>query len=693
MRKKFISLILILCLLTAVLCGCADKDSWQRGDITVTVLNGEHYRVSGENKQKVTSDTVTFEIELDEGYEVVGAFGDGCEISDNLSWQQTVTFKNVRYSSTVQLETKLKDTVPFGAFSEEDMGGIKISSALGASADGEWYFGDMLYIEAQPTEETRFLGWSTQNYLTAGGVLLTENREIVFDTKSEYDYSEIYANFRKKSDDANCIIYNLGTGEKVTQDCTTLIAHHYRANTLTEKNLKDGGYALKDGAMLAGWQTEDGSYVGLGSRVTVSDKEPIFLNAIWVDYSPENEFVFDAESGAITGYTGSAQSVVIPDKIGGKEVKVIAEGAFKNGSAEVFYIPSTVTSVKPNAFLNCTHLTELYMSDNIYEISDSSFTGCANFTTVHMNAYLNPNYCHDIHAGISDVFDQLILAEGRKIVLVGGSSVQHGYDYAIIEDMFANEIGQITAFNFGLTMGISGAIWFDLLEEFLSEGDIYLHAPELWSVPIYTEFNASALTGQVGRIWSYVYTFAFLESNWQLVGNIKINDYCNFFASFSEFNSYRRSWNGITYAHYFGGGDGRGGAIGPEIGWDANFGLNGDLRFDAAYPDVIRSAGTDMYARLAEKGVKVFYTFAPINRVNLYVSYGNEDNLYAQAMAHTEKVKTALKGSGATVLLSQYDTIYDGRHFFNTDYHLGTPTRQEHTRKIISAMIEELKNE
>jgi len=43
------------------------------------------------------------------------------------------------------------------------------------------------------------------------------------------------------------------------------------------------------------------------------------------------------------------------------------------------------------------------------------------------------------------------------------------------------------------------------------------------------------------------------------------------------------------------------------------------------------------------------------------------------------------------VLLNQYEVIYNGGRFCDSDYHLGYPTRDIHTRKVMNALIEELK--
>jgi hypothetical protein len=88
-------------------------------------------------------------------------------------------------------------------------------------------------------------------------------------------------------------------------------------------------------------------------------------------------FVFDANTGSITGYSGQGGDVVIPETIGGVTVTKIGDGAFQgmvNLTAVV--IPESVTSIGSNAFFFCTSLASITIPDSVLVIGENAFWNC-----------------------------------------------------------------------------------------------------------------------------------------------------------------------------------------------------------------------------------------------------------------------------------------------------------------------------
>lgn len=77
----------------------------------------------------------------------------------------------------------------------------------------------------------------------------------------------------------------------------------------------------------------------------------------------EYSFKGDSQNGRyaiVSGYTGSLEKIIIPDRIQGVPVREISSGAIKyNDSVKAIYIPKTVNIIGDNAFYSCNNLEEI----------------------------------------------------------------------------------------------------------------------------------------------------------------------------------------------------------------------------------------------------------------------------------------------------------------------------------------------
>ena len=89
------------------------------------------------------------------------------------------------------------------------------------------------------------------------------------------------------------------------------------------------------------------------------------------------EYGFSREGGiSIRDYIGSDKTVVIPSKIDGQAVTVIAGGAFVGTSIESVVIPDSVKFVVARAFYGCDQLKTVDFGDGIIEIQEEAFREC-----------------------------------------------------------------------------------------------------------------------------------------------------------------------------------------------------------------------------------------------------------------------------------------------------------------------------
>lgn len=84
---------------------------------------------------------------------------------------------------------------------------------------------------------------------------------------------------------------------------------------------------------------------------------------------------------------GMAQedTINIPSKFNGLDVKVIGESAFENYSfIKKIIMPNSIISIENSAFKNCYSLTKVVLSKNLQIISDYAFYNCENLQNIEL---------------------------------------------------------------------------------------------------------------------------------------------------------------------------------------------------------------------------------------------------------------------------------------------------------------------
>lgn len=88
---------------------------------------------------------------------------------------------------------------------------------------------------------------------------------------------------------------------------------------------------------------------------------------------------------AIESYVGPESTVIIPDELKGKKVKIIKDNAFK-GNSKINYVklPSNLESIGNDVFKDCITLREVIFNDSIDSIGDSAFAGCSSIKIINI---------------------------------------------------------------------------------------------------------------------------------------------------------------------------------------------------------------------------------------------------------------------------------------------------------------------
>ena len=425
---------------------------------------------------------------------------------------------------------------------------------------------------------------------------------------------------------------------------------------LNPNTLHDNGSFARDGYTLIGYNTKadgTGEYVTLGGRVNAYGKGAIDLYCVWAENSPEGDFTV-AENGtgvAITKYNGTAETVTIPETIGGKNVNKISTGAFLNNTTvKKIIVTKNVGTIEKNAFDSCSALESIVIWDASYgksSFSDSCMKNCTAFKSVYINTVYTLN--SDWTSCGAAKFDRLMWAKDKKkIIIVGGSGSLYGYDCAVID---AALYGEYEIVNLGENANITSLTYFDIIEEFITEGDIVLWCPEPGSWTLGSS-NCSS------RFWN------FRKTDYGFMQYLNLSYYDNFFSSFATNCS---TLAGSTFKNF------------DQLTSDAS--KYGDIlsnrdskkelyEYNFNYNLSEKAALTEIFGNIAAKGGTVFFSFAAMQDTDAIDDY--EISIYEDMILEIPGV----------VSISDYENcLYDPNYFWDSAWHLtdeGATVRSQH---------------
>ena len=143
--------------------------------------------------------------------------------------------------------------------------------------------------------------------------------------------------------------------------------------------------------------------------------QPSGMSAARIDRSaPESDFTFDASTGTITGYTGSASYLEIPATIGGVQVKHIADDALlQKHSLCCIVVPEGVESLGASSLAGVENLSYVSLPSTLTSVGDSAFS-VSRVSAISYNTASVPAYDAAAFANIKSDAWQLILPFGTS---------------------------------------------------------------------------------------------------------------------------------------------------------------------------------------------------------------------------------------------------------------------------------------
>ena len=481
----------------------------------------------------------------------------------------------------------------------------------------------------------------------------------------------------------------------------------------------------RDGYVLNGWNTRSdgsGERVGLGSRVSVNEDNTLHLYAMWEKESPTSDFEFLlTDNGySVSKYLGTVSKAVVPSRYNDKAVVGIETGAFY-GNEEIVILPSSIAYIDEGAFSN-SKIQELYLYDNVQDVSDSSFRDCVDFSTVHFNAILAPRFGKDnlySEINLADKYDILITnKDKKKIVAFGGSGAFISLDTSLMEKACKNDA---VCINMAMNGWFNGAAQYEMMMPYLNAGDTFLHVPETSS-----QFGAMYNVTMIPEIGTFTYNklrfFSALESNLDLLSLVDVRHVEDFFTGFKEFNEYRFPLKETTYEDYkteitiygkkyqndFGYIDNRGNwALDKEAKEGLDEAGEADIVLEYVIDPVARQRLNGYFTSLRDRGVNVYFGNAGINRDTLekrltdphsfdgkdngHLYYGRPEGIpepdYPSIEAWVEDYQKAVRDYlDVEVLVPLEDVLYRTEDYFEPDYHLASAASEAYTKLFIDAL-------
>lgn len=510
-----------------------------------------------------------------------------------------------------------------------------------------------------------FDGWSSRNALanttdwSSLAILESANLTYRFEVSSA---KTIYLNC------SMTLVYHANGGSFASgvssQDTYSLVFYH-NPNTRPE-----AGYFVRDGYTLVGYNTEadgSGEFVSLGAKVNAKGAATIDLYCVWAENTPEDSFTYETSGSSvtITGYTGDEDVVVIPQTLGGKKVTKIAEGAFTQKSIKTVVIAKTVEQIEAYAFDRCENLTTVILFDTSFGtpagISENSFSQCENLKNIRINTvYTLTNTWQSYGAA---KLDRLIwAADKKKIIIIGGSGAYYGYNSQILKDALD---GEYEIINFGENANISALLYFDIVEDFIREGDIVLWSPEPGEYTL-------GRTDCGNRFWDFrksdydflkyvdisLYT-DLLPTFANYCGTLKTSNFKEFDALTTSVNQYgddisSRQWTGQRFEYRF--------------------------KYSLQAPDEL----AELVSKISEKGGSVYFSFAAMQESGMS-NIKEDDVLDFEAM---------LEEIPGIVSISDYqDCIYDDDMFYDSAWHMTAEGAQARSEQVASDILAQLQKE
>ena len=285
--------------------------------------------------------------------------------------------------------------------------------------------------------------------------------------------------------------------------------------------------------------------------------------------------------------------------------------------------------------------------------------------TIGINAFVLPSVYEDTFLGeMKKKIKLLKETDGKRIILIGGSSVPFGVKSSLIEENISN----YKVINFGMYASLGSNVMLDFAKARINQDDIVIFMPEqnVQTLSMYYNGKAlwQALDGDFSSFWLLnrdtrqrmygdLYSFSQEKFKFTFQNKLDLGDTIYQKSSFEKHGDIKEGLANYNIMYD---------QVDPTM----------NITFDENFDDTFLSYVNDFASYVRTKGAHMYYRFAPMNQKAIE----DESTLDHYYEVLQDKLELDILGN-------PHDAILDSEWFYDTNFHLNDAGRIVNTKQLI----------
>ena len=285
--------------------------------------------------------------------------------------------------------------------------------------------------------------------------------------------------------------------------------------------------------------------------------------------------------------------------------------------------------------------------------------------TIGINAFVLPSVYGDTFLGeMKEKIKLLKETDGKRIILIGGSSVPFGVKSSLIEENIAN----YKVINFGMYASLGSNVMLDFAKARINQDDIVIFMPEqnVQTLSMYYNGKAlwQALDGDFSSFWLLnhdtrqrmygdLYSFSQEKFKFTFQNKLDLGDTIYQKSSFEKHGDIKEGLANYNIMYD---------QVDPTM----------NITFDENFDENFLSYVNDFASYVRTKGAHMYYRFAPMNQKAIE----DESTLDHYYEVLQDKLELDILGN-------PHDAILDSEWFYDTNFHLNDAGRIMNTKQLI----------